>query len=207
MSRDKEQHPSGFSAMRERGPGIFVLILLVIGTLVVGGAWYLDSRLDKIEDRLGNRRPASFQPPDLTQFPMVDGETELTGHPFAFYVPAWSHVYAQGGSPLLLETTLSIRNTSPERALLVNSVVYFDSRGKPVRTLLDEAIRLGPLQTIEFLVESRDVSGGSGANFVVSGSSASRTPPALADTVMVGIHGTHGLGFRCPGVLIKPREP
>jgi len=119
------------------------------------------------------------------------------------YVPVYSHVYYQGGSPYQLETTLSIRNTDLDQAIYLNSVDYFDTSGKLVKTYLDRPIRLRPLQTIEFLVERRDSSGGSGANFLVAWLSELQVDKPLVEAIMVGTAGTQGICFARTGIQIS----
>ncbi len=118
-------------------------------------------------------------------------------------MPAYSHVYYMGGSALSLETTLSIRNTHSERDVYISSVKYFDTAGEPVKTQLDQLIKLAPMQTIEFLVERRDSSGGSGANFMVewNGSDTSQRP--LVEAVMVGTVGSQGISFARRGISVS----
>ena len=78
-----------------------------------------------------------------------------------------------------METTLSIRNTDPQQAIVISAVRYFDTQGKLVKDHLAQALRLGPLESTEFLVEKRDVSGGSGANFVVEWSAEGAVNPPI----------------------------
>ena len=119
------------------------------------------------------------------------------------YVPVYSHVYYQGGSPYSLETTLSIRNTDFDEAVYLKSVKYFDTSGKLVKTHLDRAIKLAPLQTIEFLVERQDSSGGSGANFLVEWWAERQVDKPVIEAVMVGTVGTQGICFGRTGIEIS----
>ena len=118
------------------------------------------------------------------------------------YVPAYSHVYYQGGSPYLLETTLSIRNVDSDRPIYVASIRYFDTDGKLVRTPVEETIKLEPLQTVDFLVERQDSTGGSGANFLVDWGSDEDVNEPMVETVMVGTSGTQGICFSRSGIEI-----
>ncbi len=71
------------------------------------------------------------------------------------YVPVYSHIYAKGGKPFLLETTLSVRNPDPNENITIASVRYYDTNGKLIRDYLENPMLLKPLATTEFLVVAR----------------------------------------------------
>ena len=72
-----------------------------------------------------------------------------------------------------------------------------------VKAHLDRTIKLAPLQTIEFLVERGDSSGGSGANFLVEWLGEQQTDKPLIEAVMVGAAGTQGICFGRMGIEIS----
>jgi hypothetical protein len=145
------------------------------------------------------------RPADYTQ-PEVPVAAELSASDRssrAVYVPVYSHIYHGGGRPHLLEVTLSIRNLEVGRALRIQSVKYYDTGGKFIRSFIGSPIELGPLGTVEYLIPQHDVSGGSGANFVVTWAAPaldSRAP--LIQAVMVGREGDRSFSFVCTGVPI-----
>ncbi len=151
QSKNKETSPFVLSAL-----GV-VAFLLLLAMMI-----YLGNRLETIEDQL------QFQPPSVTQdrtkdyygIDIVEGQT--------VYVPVYSHIYSAGGEASLLETTLSVRNTDPQRAINVTSVKYFDTKGGLIKDYIDGNLRLGPLESSAVLVEKQDMRGGSGANFIVT---------------------------------------
>ena len=171
----------------------FVFLLLLL--LFVGNSF------ETLENRL------SFQPPTAGQgngnvaysIEIVDRQT--------VYVPVYSHIYADGGRPHLLETTLSIRNLDPKRAISITSVKYFDTKGLLIKEYLDGKMRLGPLETTAFLVEKRDTSGGSGANFIVVWDAEELVYEPLVEAIMVGFSGNNSISFTSPGrALVKRKE-
>jgi len=114
---------------------------------------------------------------------------------------------ADGGKPHLLESTLSIRNLDPHRTISVKSVKYFDSRGSLIKEYLDGNMRLGPLETTAFLVEKRDTSGGSGANFIVVWDAEEPVYEPLIEAIMIGFSEAGSISFASPGrALIKRTE-
>ncbi|GLS90847.1 hypothetical protein GCM10007916_19140 [Psychromonas marina] len=102
------------------------------------------------------------------------------------YVPAYSHIYGDGGKAILLETTLSIRNTDPTKAIQIHSIDYYDTAGNKVKNYLSEAIQLDPLSTVDFLAEKNNTSGGAGANFLIYWSNPNDAITPIFEAVMVG---------------------
>jgi len=164
-------------------------VLIAVCAALIAGVFLVNTRLESLEDQLAYRPPVVKAPGEMSEGTTLSGE----GH--AVYVPAYSHIYTLGGRPLQLETTLSVRNTDLKQQLFIESVRYFDTDGLEVRSFLDTPLVLGPLATVEFLIEAKDTSGGSGANFIVEWSSEDDLNPPLIETVMVGMDGTHGMAF------------
>ncbi|HBE69421.1 MAG TPA: hypothetical protein DDW52_14850 [Planctomycetaceae bacterium] len=201
-----ESVPSWLLWAWEHGIYVFFGGGLLIAAAIVVVAYYLDNRLDRIEDSLLFVPPAEYQPPSLEDYPLGDVALDQLPSSRTIYVPVYSHVYFQGGAPYLLETTLSIRNTDRNEPIYLRSVDYFDTSGKLIKSQLDRPIRLTSLQTIEFLVERQDTSGGSGANFLVEWQAKSQTAKPLVEAVMVGTAGTQGISFARKGFeLAEPQ--
>lgn len=126
----------------------------------------------------------------------------------AVYVPDYSHVYHGGGrSRFPLTTTLSVRNTDPERSITLRSVRYYDTGGELTRRYLEEARRLAPLETADFVVEEHDVSGGTGANFIVEWSAQRPVSQPVVESVMIGTRSTQGISFTSRGQPIERPDP
>lgn len=102
------------------------------------------------------------------------------------YVPAYSHIYTDGGKPVLLETTLVVRNTDPKQSIQIHSIDYFDTEGNLIREFLQKGYVLEPLSSSEYLVEKREVSGGVGANFIVNWSNPNDASSPIFEAVMIG---------------------
>ena len=175
---------------------VFMISILVI-TIIVG--YYMNRRLDNIEGQLKYDPPRSYQSPDLEAYKANDIPPESIVIQRTVYVPIYSHVYYDRGRPYLLEATLSIRNTDIQRPVYIRSVRYYDTKGKLVKKHLNRMIRLGPLETIEFLVETHDTTGGSGANFIVEWMATERIDEPLIEAIMVGSSGNQGIGFSRSG--------
>jgi hypothetical protein len=182
--------------------GLFLVLSFMIA-IIVGGAILLDTRLAKLEDRLQYVPPRRYQTPDLNQYQVGNISRDKLTIRQMVYVPSYSYIYFQGGAPFLLETTLSIRNIDQNHSIYVNSIEYFNTQGKFVKKYLEQTIKLSPFQTIEFLIEDRDSSGGSGANFLVEWMAEDEVDTPLIETVMVGVSGTQAISFTRSGVEIS----
>jgi len=122
------------------------------------------------------------------------------------YVPIYSDIYHRNrNSKVLLTATLSIRNTSRTQKLYIKQVDYFDSAGNFVRDYLKEPIFLGPLETIDYVIDEEDESGGSGANFMILWGSEKPIKP-IFQAVMVGGIGSQGITFTTEGVSVQKKE-
>ena len=118
------------------------------------------------------------------------------------YVPVYSHIYAKGGKPFLLEATLSVRNTDPNEDITIASARYYDTNGNLIKDYLEKPILLKPLATAEFLVAQTDIEGGSGANFIVEWVSDTKVNQPVIEAVMIGIEGQTSISFVRTGVAI-----
>ena len=153
-----------------------------------------------IEDRL------AYQPPvTVAAEKSDDGPVYTTSHAHTIYVPVYSHIYALGGTPVLLETTLSVRNTDPKRRIVITSINYHDTKGNMIEAYLDGNLDLGPLESSEVLVKKRDIRRGSGANFMVTWSSDVPVHLPIVQAVMVGGEGDLKISFRTDGRPLTSR--
>ena len=179
--------------------GVRILILLAIAFMAfvyTRSRTNTEQRLDAIEDTVQYEPPRSYAPPNLDGYAATDVSIGSLPVHQAAYVPVYSHIYYDGGRPYLLETTLSIRNVDPKQPVYVSAVEYYDTHGKLSKKQVDRLIKLNPLQTIEFLVERHDVTGGSGANFIVEWHAGTKdTHAPLIEAVMVGRSGTNAISF------------
>jgi hypothetical protein len=194
---DNQKYPEWFLWLTEHGVRIFILLAIALLVFVyVRTRTNTEERLHAIEDTVQHEPPRAYTPPNLDAYAVTDVSVASLPVHQAAYVPAYSHIYYDGGRPYLLETTLSLRNVDPKRPIYLSSVEYYDTNGKLSKKQVDRLIKLEPLQTIEFLVERHDVTGGSGANFIVEWHAATRdTHAPLIEAVMVGRSGTHAISF------------
>ena len=121
------------------------------------------------------------------------------------YVPAYSNLYYETDVRKTYFTViLSLRNISFTDSIYFDRIQYYDTEGKLLREFIEKILVLRPMESIEYIIESPDKKGGSGANFVVSYSSKLnlKNPPFI-EAVMLGAIGNYGFSFSSPGIEIK----
>lgn len=119
------------------------------------------------------------------------------------YIPIYSDIYSNTRDySVLLTATLSIRSTSLTDTTYINSIEYYNSAGKLTKSYIDKTLVLAPMQTVDYVIDRDDTSGGTGANFLVSWGARKNTNP-LFQAVMISTQGQHGLSFVVNGISIK----
>ncbi len=121
------------------------------------------------------------------------------------YVPIYSHVYfSDGRRSLNLTALLSIRNTDRRSPIVIKRVDYHGTDGKLVRSDLKAALKLEPLAVTEVVLPERDMTGGSGASFLVEWVAEETVSEPVIESVMIGTMGSQGISFVCPGRVLEP---
>ena len=164
---------------------IFITLLIVISVA---------TQVEDIDEKL------KYIPPQ-TKASEIPPEAVVAGQ--MIYVPVYSHIYAKGGKPFLLEATLSIRNSDPKADITIGSVRYYDTNGKLIRDYLEKPVLLKPMASTEFLVAQKEIEGGSGANFIVEWISDAMVNKPVIEAVMIGIEGQTSISFVRTGVAIE----
>lgn len=122
------------------------------------------------------------------------------------YIPIYSDIYSNSRFySVLLTATLSIRSTSVKDTTYINSIEYYNTRGELVNSYIDKTLVLGPMETVDYVIDREDNTGGTGANFLVSWGAKRNTKP-LFQAVMISTVGQHGLSFVVDGVSLKNKE-
>jgi hypothetical protein len=106
-----------------------------------------------------------------------------------------------------LSATVSIRNADAERSLVLVSVKYYDSLGKPIQEYLNGVMELDPMATVEFVIERPDTRGGSGANFLIDWGSPHSIAEPVTEAIMLGQIGNAGISFLSPGRPVHVIQP
>lgn len=127
---------------------------------------------------------------------VADGPTQLV------YVPVYSRVYLSKASVSEMATSLSIRNTDPDQALVVHEVDYFDTAGKLLERYLETPHRLDPMSTATLTLPQWDKRGGTGANFLVRWSGDADINAPIIEVVTIGTRGEQSFSFSRVGQAI-----
>lgn len=129
--------------------------------------------------------------------------TEKLGYRDTFYVPVYSDIYIENKHELTqLTATLSIRSTSFMDTMYIFDILYYNTKGELVNSLLEDPLQLSPMQSFDYVVDRENDQGGVGANFIVIWG-ASRNLKPIMQTVMISTFGQHGLSFLADGKSIK----
>ncbi|MCA9756866.1 MAG: DUF3124 domain-containing protein [Candidatus Eisenbacteria bacterium] len=155
---------------------------------------------------VGCEQPADQ--PDVQSVPVVEPQSERAPEGDVrlrtSYVPAYSYL-PDGDRRAMLSVLLSVRNVDSAATVKLTHVDYFDTEGNRVRRYLTESVDLGPLETVEFTVETEDETGGSGANFLVYWEGPSDAHPLLTEAVMVGHMISGYVSFASRGIELDRR--
>ncbi|MEW5770917.1 MAG: DUF3124 domain-containing protein [Pseudomonadota bacterium] len=129
----------------------------------------------------------------------ADAPALATGQ--TLYLPIYSHllygnVTVRGKpSQYPLSALVSLRNTDPAQPIRILSARYYDTAGKLLREYFATPRVLPPLGTLELFVERDDLSGGSGANFLVVWQADRPVNPPIVEAVHADISGNRTLSF------------
>ncbi|QDU79572.1 hypothetical protein Pla110_12830 [Polystyrenella longa] len=202
----KQFKPEDVDSFMKRFVLLIVVLIIILLSPLAFYAWYLDNRMQNFQDTL------RFRPTDemtASEMVTVKGHYNIS-NPVSgqlVYVPAYSHVYHNSGDPHLVTITLSIRNTSIDSPIIVNSVRYFDTAGKVVKSFFADPLSIPALGTKEILVEREDTSGGSGANFLVEWVANQTVSQPVIEAVMIDTSSQQGISFARGGTIIGELIP
>lgn len=147
--------------------------------------------------------PKSQSDPSRLKVVSVEQKTKIAMGQ-TIYVPVYSHIYYQNQEKVLnLAATLSIRNTDFNKSMIITSVHYYDSNGKLIKQFLARPVQLSAMASTDFVVDSTDTSGGSGANFIVEWIAQTEISEPIVEAVMIGTESNRGISFVSAGKVIK----
>lgn len=119
------------------------------------------------------------------------------------YLPIYSHIYhIHEHRTFDLTITVSIRNVSMTDSVYILNADYYNTIGNNIRQYIKTPIFIKPMETLEIIIEGRDIEGGSGANFVFDWAVENMKNPPLFEAVMISTTGQQGLSFTTRGVRV-----
>lgn len=120
------------------------------------------------------------------------------------YLSVYSQIYSQTEQRTHdLTATISLRNTNMSDTIYVDNAKYFDTKGDLIRTYFDKTIFVAPMETVEIIIDERDESGGTGANFLFDWKISQHSNEPLFEGIMISTSGQQGLSFTTQGKRIN----
>jgi hypothetical protein len=139
-----------------------------------------------------------------SDFHVVNVDRSILGLQKKIYLPIYSDIYYRDTHHIFsLTATLSIRNTSFNDSIYLFSIDYYNSLGKKIRRYNEATLMLKPMESLEFVVEDNDDTGGVGANFVVDWGAKVGAQHPYIQGVMIGTTGQQGISFTTEGIEIQ----
>lgn len=115
------------------------------------------------------------------------------------YVPVYSDIYSRSRETrTLLTVTLSIRNTSETDTLYIGRLDYYNTQGDLVRKYLERSVYLKPLESVDYVIDEEDDTGGVGANFMLEWYASEPMKP-IFQAVMLSSVGNKAFAFTTEG--------
>ena len=163
----------------------FVVLLLLI--------MYLGKQLRTIEDELIHRTPGTSFGIDIAEGQVV-------------YVPIYSYIETETGKIHPLYSILGIRNSDPERTIIITSASFYDGRGNLVKQYLEDHLELAPFDTRTFFMNKRNSrADSSAANFIITWKSDAPVYEPIIDAVMYGSYEGMSITFKSVGRPLAQR--
>ena len=120
------------------------------------------------------------------------------------YLSVYSEIYSETEHRTHnLTSTISMRNTNLKDTIYITQAEYFDTKGNPIRTYFDEPIYIKPMETVEIVIDEKDQSGGTGANFLFQWSTKPNSHEPYFEGVMISTSGQQGLSFTTEGKRVE----
>lgn len=112
------------------------------------------------------------------------------------YLSVYSQIYSNTEHTTHnLTAMVSLRNVSDVDTIYILNTKYFDTHGKLVKTYFDKPIFLSPLETVEIIIDEKNIAGGTGSNFLFEWKIPKNTPEPLFEAVMNSTMSQQGLSF------------
>lgn len=117
------------------------------------------------------------------------------------YLAIYSEIYSFSEERIHpLTATISMRNISSVDTVFVLRADYYNTAGELIRTYFDQPIYIAPLETVEIIIDERDETGGTGANFIFEWATTPGRHAPHFEAVMISTSGQQGLSFTTRGI-------
>jgi len=99
-----------------------------------------------------------------------------------------------------LTATISMRNTNRKDTVFIRKAEYFNTKGDLIRSYFSRPIFLGPMETVEIVIDEIDQEGGTGANFLFEWKIKQTSNEPFFEGIMISTSGQQGLSFTTHGI-------
>ncbi len=120
------------------------------------------------------------------------------------YLAVYSQIYGMTDQRTHdLTATISMRNTNRYDSVFIIKSEYFNTKGDLIRSYFDKPIYLGPMETVEIIINKIDREGGTGGNFMFEWKTKHTSNEPLFECVMISTSGQQGISFTTQGIKLK----
>lgn len=120
------------------------------------------------------------------------------------YLSIYSQIYGITEHRLFdLTATISMRNTNRYDSVYIRKSEYYNTKGELIRTYFNKPIFIGPMETVEIVIDEIDREGGTGGNFIFEWATKRKSNEPIFESVMISTSGQQGLSFTTQGVKIN----
>ncbi|MDT0553024.1 DUF3124 domain-containing protein [Urechidicola vernalis] len=102
-----------------------------------------------------------------------------------------------------LVATVSMRNTNRTDSVFIEKVDYFNTKGDLIRSYINKPIYIGPMETVEIVIDELDRDGGTGANFLFDWKMNHSSNEPFFEAIMISTSMGQGLSFTTQGKKLK----
>ena len=164
------------------------LVLIVVSLVILSCAEKAQKEVSSMHPVNWNNRMATLSASDS----LMQGIS---------YLSVYSQIYSETEHRTHnLTGTISMRNTNLTDTIYIRKAEYFDTRGNSIRTYFDKPIYI---KTVEIVIDEKDQSGGTGANFLFQWSIKPNIHEPYFEGVMISTSGSQGLSFTTKGIRVE----
>ena len=166
----------------------------IYSLLVIIGFWLIGCDHSSEHDKSQVKLKSEIITTDKTDFNFTE----------KIFLPVYSDIYFSANKEVLnLTVTISISNIDPDQTIYILKGDYYNTDGEIQNSYINKTAEIGPLKTINLVVDRMDTRGGTGANFIFEWGSDSLINRPLIQAVMITTVNQQGISFVTEGIPIK----
>lgn len=120
------------------------------------------------------------------------------------YLPLYSSIFVGDRDMVFnMSENISIRNVDRETAIVLETVDYFDTQGRLLRSLIDSPRSIPPFSSTHFHIRESEDAGSTGAKLLVRWRAEKGVNPPLVEAIMVSTRSQQGISFTTRGIVLS----